>query len=252
MSIQENSFEAQYAETAELLISVMRQNSELGTLITFLQDSNTCKDFEHLCRLLVDLLSDLGLESVAELRVTNKLVACGAGGRALSKAEAEIMENARHKDRLITHERLAIVNYPNLTLLVKNMPVQDEARYGQAKDLVVQVSDLAQARVRALSFETTVLEQGERATAIIDLVQQKSSDNLNHMHTIMGKLLQEAEASLNHLGCTDEQERFFLGLIESASRKLDDLNDANVMLERHLMRLMLGLHKSLASAGKAA
>lgn len=252
MSVQENSIETQYAETAQLLMSVMRQNSELGTLINFLQETNTCKTFEHLCQSLVDLLNDLGLESVAELRITNKLVSCGSGGRVLNKSEAEILENARHKDRLITHERLAIVNYPNLTLLVKNMPQNDEVRYGQAKDLIVQVSDLAQARVRALSFETTVLEQGERATAIIDLVQQKSTDNLNHMHNIMGKLHSEAEMSLSHLGCTEEQEKFFLELIEKASKQLDDLNDANVMLEKHLMRLMLGLHKSLSNAGKAA
>lgn len=252
MSMQENAMETQSAETTQLLMSVMRQNSELGALINFLQESNTCKDFEHLSLLLVDLLNELGLECAVELHVTNKTIANGPAGRTLTKSEIEIIENARDKDRLITHERIAIVNYPNLTLLVKNMPVQDEVRYGQAKDLIVQVCDLAQARVRALSFETTVSEQGERATAIIDLVKQKSDDNLGHMHTIMSSLFKEAESSLSHLGCTEDQEKFFLGLIENASKQLDSLNDANVMLEKHLMRLMLGLHKSLSNAGKAA
>ncbi|HET8705112.1 MAG TPA: hypothetical protein VFM46_02320 [Pseudomonadales bacterium] len=222
-------------ESRRLMLNIMRQNSEIGLVSQFLHECNSHQSIEKIAFEFVSILNQLGLETVCEIRMRSRNVITATAGRKPTLTEMQILQAARHKDRLITCHRLAVVNYQNITILIKNMPIYDEDRYGHCKDIIVQLGDVAQTRVHSLSVETAA---NERA-AIIELVQQKSSDNIRHMHIIMKRLLVDAETSLSFLGCTEEQERVIVDLIENARSQLDALHDSNALLEDHLAGVML-------------
>ncbi len=230
-------------ESHRLIMNVMRQNSEMGLMSQFSQNCNSTQGAEKIATLVVSVLNEIGLESVCEIRMLNRIFTAAKEGRSPTQTELQILKAGRNQDRLVTSQRLAVVNYPNITLLIKNMPIYDEDRYGHCKDLVVQLGDVAQSRIKSLGAETAANERAE----IIALVQQKSSDNIHHMNLIMKKLLIDAETSLSILGCTEAQEQVILDLIENARAQLDALHDSNALLEDHLAGVMINFPNRDAS-----
>lgn len=235
-----SAIEKDRQESRRLIMNIMRQNSEMGLVSQFLQECNSHQNAEKIGYEFVSTLNQLGLESVCEIRMRSRHFVSATEGRKPTLTEMQIIQAGRNQDRIVTSHRLAVINYPNITLLIKNMPIYDEDRYGHCKDLVVQLGDIAQTRVRSISVETAANER----SAIIELVQQKASDNIRHMHIIMKRLLVDAETSLSFLGCTEEQEKVIFELIENARAQLDSLHDSNALLDDHLAGVMLNFSET--------
>ncbi len=54
---------------------------------------------------------------------------------AVSPLEKELIEMCDKEARFLDFGSRTIVNYPRVSLLVKNMPLDDMKRYGRVKDL---------------------------------------------------------------------------------------------------------------------
>jgi len=245
-----NEYEQRLSEATRAAISAMRTSSDIGTVVGFVNESFKMGTYPEIAKHILAVIATLGLQGCIEIRIDDEVVLLSSGG-APTPVEREIIEVGRSKRRIVSKDKMTLINYPNLSLLVKNMPVEDVELAGRYNDLLCQLADAAQARVRSIRFESVVVEQSFRATGIVELIKQKSQDNLVHVHNIMNGLFDKVQSSLSFLGLTEEQERVILAMIEAALTDLDDLHDNNVVLENHCMRLVTDMQRALTNAGRS-
>lgn len=244
-------FEQRISDATRAALAAMRASSDIGTVVGFVQDSFKLSTYKDIAQQLLSVATSLGLEGSIQIRMEDSEVFISSSGTP-SLMEKQIIELALGKRRLISTARMTLINYPNLSLLVKNMPIDDVELTGRYRDLLCQLADAAQERVRSIRFESIVIEQSFRATGLVELIKQKSHDNLAHMHHIMNHLFSTVQDSLSFLGLSEEQEAFFLNSIETAMKNLDDLHDNNVVLENHCMRMVNDMQTALTNAGRTA
>lgn len=245
-----SEYEQRLSEATRAAITAMRTSSDIGTVVGFVNESFKMGTYPEIAKHILSVISSLGLQGCVEIRIDDDIVLASSSG-VPSPVEREIIEIGRGKRRIISKDKMTLINYPNLSLLVKNMPVEDMELAGRYSDLLCQLADAAQSRVRSIRFESIVVEQSFRATGVVELIKQNSQDNLVHVHNIMNSLLEKVQASLSFLGLTEQQELIILTMIEGALKDLDDLHDNNVVLENHCMRMVTEMQKALTSSGRS-
>jgi hypothetical protein len=88
---------------------------------------------------------------------------------------------AQHKDaqRFVDIGESTIINYPKLSLLVKNMPVDDSEKYGRYKDLFPHILEVTNEKVVTMERNEKNYQQAEQiSTALEDIISQFNAQNI--------------------------------------------------------------------------
>ncbi len=242
-------YETRLQEATQIALAAMRSSSDIGTIVNFVHESSKFSSYQEIAKQVLAVISSLGLVGCVEIRMDDESLLLSSSGSP-SAFEREIIETGRNKRRIISKAKMALFNYPGLSLLVKNLPIESPEVTGRYHDLLCQLADAAQTRVRSLRFENVVLEQSFRATGMVELIRQKSHDNLVHMHGIVNKLYSRIQESLNLLGLSEAQEEIILNMIEASLSELDYLHENNVALEAHCIQMANEMQQVLASSGR--
>ena len=72
---------------------------------------------------------------------------CGAEG-AVCPLERELLEKHRDANRFVDFGHRTIINYPKVSMLIKNMPLDDAQLYGRYKDLFPHILEVTNAKVQ--------------------------------------------------------------------------------------------------------
>lgn len=82
--------------------------------------------------------------------------------------EKELMLNAKEGERFIDFGARTIINYPNVSLLIKNMPLDDPSLYGRYKDLFPNILEAKNAKLGTLELHNQLAEQAQQITKTFD------------------------------------------------------------------------------------
>ena len=89
---------------------------------------------------------------------------------AVCPLEQELLEKCADGERFIDFGARTIINYPHVSILVKNMPLSDAGLYGRYKDLFPHILEATNAKVQAMEVNDLVLEQANEITDTFSLV----------------------------------------------------------------------------------
>ncbi|WP_301387739.1 hypothetical protein, partial [Thalassolituus sp. UBA2590] len=123
--------------------------------------------------------------------------------------------------------RRMLVNYPRTALLIKNVPYEDEARFGRIKDHLAVVLSATDARVSSLNMEERLRQKDRLLDVVSDVKQalldvQKRQDEMkiraaNERDDVKLELREE----LLTLGLHEEQEERMLSLVMDFLKSLE-------------------------------
>jgi Mg2+ and Co2+ transporter CorA len=161
-----------------------------------------------------------GLNAIIRLKVENEFEWHQCVGDP-SPLETELVEMLAKKDRIFSFEHRTQFNFDRINLLVKNMPIEDDNKYGRYKDLLPFFLDATNACMESIEDSKTIADHNQLKSAIttvnglIDEEKKLINESQGILGTILKDLNRTVEDELPILGLEEDQEKFLVGLIET-------------------------------------
>lgn len=218
---------AQQAEKTAM--EAMTSNFELGCAVRFVELSHNIANFSQLASALIEATSSLGLSCSVMFKSSEGDHFFSAQGAGVSPLEENLLKVTHGAERFVDFGCRTVISFPQLALLVKNMPLDDRARYGRIKDTLPFMLGACDAKVRVLDAEQALRTQAEHLArsahsiqSLLTEISKKVADNQHSVRSIMLALTSELSLELHKLGLEKDQEDYVLEQVDQATNQLHD------------------------------
>lgn len=231
--------QAQYAQ--QTAFTAMSSMGEMGVVLQFLRASFTCPTAAQLANVVFEALGQYGLQGIVEIR-NEASAQCFSSNGACTPLEVSIASHASGMDRIFQFRDRMAINYPTITLLVPNLPLDNPDFVGRLRDNLAIIAEGAEARLLAMKSENQRLAQ---ATAIVQAVAEltrglaeiEAHQGENRLRTLglTNVYLDDLEQTFVHLGLTDAQEGELIALAKKTIDSLAQIQDDGKSLGNRLL-----------------
>ncbi|WP_196141195.1 response regulator [Aliikangiella sp. G2MR2-5] len=239
------------ASTAmNVAMEAMTSSSELGQIIQFVKNVQALDSKLEVAQAIINIAKDFGLNASAMVRGKNKVLV----GCQIDSVEAKVLDRFQQSPERVTNLGIrTIILSENMVLLIKNMPLDDESRYGRLKDHLAVLEDIANGRLQTIKAQENVKAQKiliiQEVISLSEKQIKKTSEKIrNHSETVsqtMENMLNELENMLFSLGLDDDQEKKLMDLADRTSVKLTESNDDTTKLDSELGIILEALYELL-------
>ncbi len=242
---------AQSHEAMNVAMEAMTSSSELGQIIHFVKEVQTIQKGNSLAVAIMTVAAQFGLNCCVLIDEAEPvLLGCSA-----DSIEARVLMKFRNADQRITHLGVRTVIHSGMVIiLIKNMPLDDEARYGRLKDHLAVLADIANGRARAIAAESDISQQ--RIQFLRDLIAlaedniRQTSNEVNayteSVTSIVSDMVIRLEGMLFSLGLEEDQEKQLMKLANQTTAKLDDMAEKTKDMDGNLSKILEALYDLLA------
>lgn len=190
-----------------LAMEAMTSLGEMGAVVSFLKASFRAPDIDALAELIFCFLHRFKLHASLQLRTECQVKNYSSLGTLKPIEEDLLSRVACADDRIVERGQRMIINYDNASLLVKNMPVDDEFKMGRYRDNLTLMLEGADEKLSLLTME-------EEARGALDSIRTLHQQIKAENDAFMSKTIYQIEHAFASLGMTEDQEQNLIGLIE--------------------------------------
>jgi len=210
----------QFKEAQSTAIESMTGASELGLILQFFEKTYAINNFDQLANAIFSLLHALELKSCLYFETEQEnYFFCSDGEN--KPIEKEIMQRLRNEPRFFDFGHRTQINYPVVACLVKNMPVEDRARYGRYKDVIPPILACANQKVLQLEMELLLQDHTMKFSESFKNIRETLDGLANEMRagqedgsSLLNNLFMSLEEAMPRLGLDDDQEQYLMNSIE--------------------------------------
>lgn len=214
-------------ETAHIAIA---GSSDLGQAMHFIERCHWVKNLEDLANEFFNISNYLNLSCTLVMETEHEEVFFSSNLKSVPPLESELVSTLRQEERFFDFGCRTQINYQNISLLIKNMPLDDMKRYGRIKDLFPAMLSAADSKVSQLLTLNTIKDNSEELSQSFSEVNHALKNIQNSIHKsnqggvrIMRDMLTELDKELPRMGLEDDQEQYLLDRIDRA------INDAHTV-----------------------
>jgi len=225
----------------------MTGSSELGIAMNFIEKSYSFYNFKDLSEALLHLLQQYNLNCVLMLLHKGES-SWFSVDEAISPLEKEMLEMLDRSQRFTDFGHRTIINYQNLSLLVRNMPLDDMERYGRIKDLLPVILAAVDSKINSIMTEQALAEQSEELLGSFGLIRARLYhlaktliSKQNNSNELLQKMVTELNSDLLGMGLEDDQEHYILHRIDTAIEDAKDQIDASHVLYNSFSDILVRL-----------
>jgi len=237
-------------EAMSTALEAMTASSEMGVLIQFMKQGNACLDYLQLAAATMKATQQLGLAACVLIADDNKPIFFGCDAQSL---EARALIKCREEKRIYDFGSRTVFNDELVAILIKNMPLDEPARYGRIKDNIAALSNLATARVKSIRMEMELTsERAETVKALTHIAEEKLQaingkiiEHEKSVENIMQTMIDKLEDKLMFLGLEEDQELALRRLAFDASGDIQRLGAIGEELNAALGEILEGLYELL-------
>ncbi len=213
-------------EASAMAKSAMTSAADLGVILNFLRQGITLNNKQALAEQFIDALKAYDLEGCLQLRdekQDEEQLITNLSSNVLQPLEQEILNRAANmQDRMITTGKRLIVNYETVSLLIKNMPIDNPKRCGELRDYLTSLTENAHNLNIKISAENSLSSQRHDVIAktlwdsqqTLEKIQLFQQEHKQNSLKIMDEMVTEIETNYLTLGLTDEQESTITTIIQ--------------------------------------
>lgn len=230
-------------------MTAMSSAAELGVILHFFRESFTADSYTALGRLILGALSQLGLEGSLQLRSRFGDHNLNADGLC-SPLEVSILGNVRSAGRLVDLGARTAINYDLVTIIVKNMPLEDADRYGRLRDVLAQLAEGVDARIRALDDAAALRRRNNSLSDLAAEAQSVRSDldynvrQLEIRHKMqMKKLVGDISEAMVFLGLSAREAGVLRQVLDTANSQIDEVSDLREAIQAQGERLLAAIRR---------
>lgn len=214
------NLESQFKEAQSTAIESMTGASELGLIVQFFEKTYSMSNYDQLANAIFKLLHSLELKSCLLFETkAETYFFCSEGQH--KPIEKEIITRLRNEDRFFDFGQRTQINYPVIACLIKNMPLNDPARYGRYKDVIPPILACANQKIMQLEMELMLQdhtmkfsESFKNIRNTLDELASKMREGQEDGSSLLNGLLISLEEAMPTLGLDEDQEVYLMRSIE--------------------------------------
>jgi len=203
-----------------------------GILLTFMREMLKCNDFHSLANRIIETIAAYGLHSCVQIRHPIMTLTRSTGGEA-TELELSVVNHAASMGRVFQFKKRMAVNYDNITIVVLNMP-DDEEQNGRIRDNLVILCESAQALVEeiarrfdALFEKEAMLGDSARAHECLQELKELQRGYQAGLQVLLHDFINQVETEYRGMDLLLVQERRISALMEKIVGKMFDVFHQN-------------------------
>ena len=166
---QREEMAQQLNEANKAAFQALTDTSAYGAINLFLLSVLKCDSYEALAQSLFETTMAWGLNCCLQIRVPGNTLNLSDRNKT-SPIEERVLSATVTQGRIHDFGARTVYNDKHCSLLVKNMPVEDEIRYGNYKDYIARLIEGVEGRVCALIAEQTVKMRTNQLREVFDFL----------------------------------------------------------------------------------
>ena len=233
----------------QVAFTAMSSMGDLGVVIEFLRHSTSCKNYGSIAQLLIEAMAGWGLRGAVQVRGHNSKLDITSEG-SMSPLQASVLENMRAMGRIFEMGSRAIINYNHVSLLVENLPTQDQDKVGRLRDHLAVLAESADIRVAGLDAmnERDLQKQGINGAlaelrAALSRISERTRGNRTEGQMHMLESLEHLARTLGTLGLTEIQSTYVDDLVKETLDESRLYFDEAAMLENEFADVLNRLER---------
>lgn len=238
-------------EAMKVALSAMKQSSDLGLVLRFMEESILTQSHEALAKVIEDYMRQFGVDAAVLFVINNEATYFYCDE---DSAEAQLMAMCKDKGRIVDVGLVTVINGQNVSILVKEMP-KDEARYGEIKDVLGIMINLADVRTRSIVTMMALHQEqqfGVQASVLrgIERVHNMKAQLTKHTDAfsrLMVGFKDRIQESLMAVGASEHQEKMFLEMVDDSLEEMEAAYNGVIDLEADFKGLVDELSGMLVS-----
>lgn len=214
-------------EATNVALAAMNESSHLGECIRFLESSFACKEVEELIELLFEAVAAYGINTSVQVRIGGDVINCEWDGED-RELESALLTKLADSGRYLELGPRSVMNFPRISLLIKNMPLDEEKRFGIIKDQVMILLQSTDARIGAICHERELLRQKQYLYRLIEKVREmlEQTDKeflatVTRGANIVEEVNEELEIAVFEADLQEHQEKNFIEIGQRGLRKTE-------------------------------
>lgn len=239
----------------QMAMSAMSDTSDLGVNIQFLIHCHECSNLDELGMLLFRTLGHYNIHCSLQLRSEFEVKNLEANGLA-KDLEARLLLEMKDSGRYVDFGRRCIMNYGQVSLLVKNMP-DDPRRFGSIKDNVFALLQGADSRVksidgaRMLELERDILRgMSHRMQNVMGQVESRYQLVMNQCARLVEDMAAKVDDAILFLDLNESQEETFSRIMQSGVSTVNRLFNEGIRIDESFRKLVDYLNGSFSIEGQ--
>ncbi len=232
-------------DTMSMAMTALSASGEMGVILHFFSRSFSCQTMEALAGAILDGLGSYGLSASVQLKFEGGPLTLNSERRC-SLIEQELLASLAHDTRRIfDYGSRTVVNFPHVSVLIKNMPLDDEERYGRMKDNAALLIEGAEHRIQALANEISVKRRQQRLASAMrgaqcDLVEIRGDykQNQTEVAATLTNLERQVESTFSRLDLTEAQESALLGVVQPLAKRAYTLEEKTRNNDQRLSKVL--------------
>lgn len=238
--------------TAEI---AMTDSGDMGRIMRYVGQSYHAHDIKALSEHMFEFFNPMDLDVVLAFWYQDIGVFCSADG-GVCPLEQELLEKHRDANRFVDFGHRTIVNYPKISMLVKNMPLDDAQLYGRYKDLFPHILEVTNAKVQDMEVNERALAQAQQiGNAFNELSEQmyQNSDSRERAVEKFAAQLVELTKSVEQSNVSSSDEVVFhLQQLQQTQLLFASLNDDLAFIKYQLKHIIESRNELLENLQKIA
>ena len=208
-----NIFEEK-VQAEESVTTLLQGYDELSAVLKFARGALACRTLTALGELIIASMQFNKVESMVQLRGSSAAgtVTMTPHGQA-SPLEESVFDHMRTHGRLFQFKTRMIVNYASVSVLVVNMPIQDDALSGRIRDYAAILAEAAEDAVANVSLRADAVERAKDLKVLAEAGHAETSSlrssYRSHQADIrieLETMVDRVEAMYHRFGLSDRQE----------------------------------------------
>ncbi|RLT95592.1 MAG: response regulator [Ketobacter sp.] len=256
-TIANRQLKSRLKQANEMAFSAMSDTSDLGVNIQFLVHCHECSNLDELAMLLFRTLSHYQLSCSLQLRSAFETKNSEENGLP-KDLESRLLWELKDGGRYVDFGRRCVMNYGEVSLLVKNMP-EDEKRFGSIKDNVFALLQGADARVksidssRMLEMERDVMKgMSIKMQDVMEQVDNRYQEVMRRCADLVEDMAVRVDEAILFLDLTESQEETFSSIMQMGVTSISELFNEGIKIDESFRKLIEYLNNTLNSDGPAS
>ncbi len=237
----------------KMAFEAMTTSSELGEILRFHEESYLIKNLDELASLLLKAIAKFGLKS-SVLFFTHTTNYYRDDGQEKPLEEKTLIAFKDQK-RIYSWKNRTFFNYDYFSVLIRDMPIENQERYGVLNDQLCLLLNGVDARVKALTIERSnelkALTMKVAADTIANMVMEIENDNVelsSKFEEIILKMEANISTDIIQFNLLENEEKILLSHIMRAIKESSEIFEMSLEKEKQYKDIMNKLLKELLSS----
>jgi DNA-binding response OmpR family regulator len=163
-------------------------SADLGRCLRFVERTYSMSSFETLAAGLFQTMGEFGLRSSLMFITSSGPIFFSQGSQDISPLEKEMFLASHKQGRFCDYGYRTFCNFKLVSMLIKNMPLDQPERYGRIKDTIPWVLGATDGKVRALNEQNALISEIEST--------QMTTENLKYQFSTAVLNLEKTQPEL--------------------------------------------------------